>query len=127
MDLDLDALLAAIHAAPNLTGARCAGRSQLWDEQPRTAKGELNEARAIRQCRGCPALRDCAAWLATLPPSARPFGVVAGEVQHRARQREPSPPGPPMSRLRAAALQAIAEHERAAAQKAAGGRSDPGV
>jgi hypothetical protein len=113
---DIDALLSAIRAAPDLTGARCTGRSQLFDEQPHTAKGELNERRAIRCCRHCPVLAACATWLAALPPNQRPPGVIAGQIVVAAPKREPHKP--PTSRLRAAALRAVAEHQRVMARSA---------
>jgi hypothetical protein len=125
--LDLDALLSAIRAAPDLTGARCTGRSQLFDEQPKTPKGERNEARAIRCCRHCPALRDCAAWLATLPPGQRPPGVVAGKISAPPKRERHKPSQVPPMSMRQKALAAIADHEaalpRAGAHNAAAGRS----
>jgi hypothetical protein len=76
---DLDALLGAIRAAPALSGARCVGHAKLFDEQPHDDAGLRNEHRAQHLCSRCPALRDCTAWLATLPPRARPLGTVAGK------------------------------------------------
>jgi hypothetical protein len=129
--LDLDALLSAIRAAPQLTGARCVGHAQLFDEQPHDANGERNQHRAQHLCSRCPALAACQTWLATLPPSARPLGVVAGQIgiaPPKRKQHKPSQPVPLVSAMRRAAMRraalaAIAEHERAAAQKAVDGRS----
>jgi hypothetical protein len=111
--MDLDAWLVAISAAPALPGALCRNRSRIFDEQPHDPNGERNEHRALYLCSRCPALNDCRCWLATLPPSARPFGVVAGVVAHRAKQHKPKPsaPVPPMSAMRRRAMAAIAELE----------------
>jgi hypothetical protein len=72
----LDALLAAIATSPDLPGARCAGRWQIWDE---TDDPEIVEY-AIHQCNSCPCLTACAQYVDRLKPSRRPPGVVAGRV-----------------------------------------------
>jgi hypothetical protein len=81
------ALLAGI---PALDGARCRGRSDLYERTNgehrmtgRPPSAELDDARrdALRLCNdGCPALDACRAWLDALPAAHRPRGVVAGQV-----------------------------------------------
>jgi hypothetical protein len=125
MSFDLDALLAAIRPAPDLPRANCRNRSRLFDEQPHSANGERNERRALHLCARCEELPRCARWLATLPPNARPLGVVAGAVQRRAKheQRKPSPAQvPPVSRRYAAAMAALAEWEANTGRKRVGRR-----
>ncbi|WP_234785861.1 hypothetical protein [Mycolicibacterium elephantis] len=74
---------------PDLPGARCAGR---WDLYERTVREyrvggrltteEIESARttALRLCETCPALRPCRDYLHGLPTSQRPPGVIAGQV-----------------------------------------------
>lgn len=81
--MDLNTLLGALTAVPQLDGARCRGRSELFD--PRAyfepeAKLEQRQAEAVAECHQCPALADCRRWLDGLPRSARPSGVVAARV-----------------------------------------------
>lgn len=68
-------LLLAIHA-PELTGAACKGRPEVFDAQPpKTADRGYLHTRAKWIClRKCPALAQCRAWLESLPPSQRPEG-----------------------------------------------------
>jgi Transcription factor WhiB len=68
--VNLDALLAAI-GTPKLTDAACRGRHELFDNSDHT--------QALALCQQCPALHDCTQWLAGLPRSRRPHGVVAGQ------------------------------------------------
>lgn len=84
-------LFAAL-GCPVLPGAKCRGRSRLFDP---AHYGELAENVAQRHvqaamlCAGCPSLDACATWLDSLPPNRRPGGVVAGRViePRPARQR----------------------------------------
>jgi hypothetical protein len=78
--VSLDALLAALRA-PQLSGALCRGRHQLFD-----GDDALSQARALRLCRRCPAQAECERWLASLSPSQRPVGVMAGRVLSRDRR-----------------------------------------
>jgi hypothetical protein len=79
--MNLDELLAAMGSAPKLTGAACRGHHELFDN------GD-HQAQALALCRECPALHDCTQWLAGLPRSRRPHGVVAGQLPSaRARKR----------------------------------------
>ena len=80
------ALLAGIPALP---GARCKGRSDLFERTVgehrmtgRLTKTEVDDARreALRVCGACGAQTPCRAWLSSLPASRRPPGVVAGVV-----------------------------------------------
>lgn len=88
----LESLLAAVGAAPALPGARCRGRSHLFDGGP---AGEVDEIRAARigqalgLCHRCPALDDCRRWHDALPVSRRPVGVVAGRVNTTADRGQP--------------------------------------
>ena len=70
---------------PNLPGARCRGRTELYD----TAAGgrphhpaDVDYARgaALRLCHQCPALDRCTEWLESLPAQQQPRGVVAGRL-----------------------------------------------
>ncbi len=79
----LDALLAAIGAAPVIPGARCRGRHHLFDEampgeDPDTVAAR--HAQALGLCSHCPALDRCADWFDSLPKRKRPLGVCAGQV-----------------------------------------------
>ncbi len=74
----LENVLAAV---PSLPGARCRGRTALFDPRPSTdADREDAEATALALCARCPAADRCRAWFDGLPPKARPKGVVAGVV-----------------------------------------------
>jgi Transcription factor WhiB len=80
----LDALLEAVGAAPCLPGARCRGRHSLFDPAAPGEDPEIMTARhaqALGLCAHCPALARCQAWIASLPPRRRPYGVVAGIVR----------------------------------------------
>ena len=79
--MSLETLLAAIKA-PRLPNAACLGRHELFDSRP------ADPGRTCGICRNyCPALPACTQWLASLAPSRRPSGVVAGQtVSVRARK-----------------------------------------
>lgn len=87
---DWDTTRALLAGIPALPGARCKGRSALYERTVaehqmtgRLTKTEVDEARreALRLCNnGCPALEPCRAWLDGLPAARRPTGVVAGVV-----------------------------------------------
>lgn len=82
----LDALVGALGGIPLLTGARCRGHSDLWDEpvpanrDPDPAATAARIEHAISTCHRCPALRACERWVASLRPSRRPVGVTAGKL-----------------------------------------------
>lgn len=76
---------------PDLPGARCRGRHELFDATIRgrrdasatlPSRAELAEARseALRICAACPALTACRSWVDDMRPSRRPRGVVAGRI-----------------------------------------------
>jgi WhiB family redox-sensing transcriptional regulator len=74
---------------PNLEGAACAGRSDLFDLVPSdSAERAHSEARALAICARCTVLGACRAWFASLPAAQRPVGVIAGRV-HRPRGPRP--------------------------------------
>ena len=74
---------------PNLEGAACAGRSDLFDLAPSDSGDRAHsEARALAICARCPVLGACRAWFASLPAAQRPVGVIAGRV-HRPRGPRP--------------------------------------
>ena len=91
---NLDALLTALAGVPALPGARCRGRSHLFDEADRDEPPEVVEqrhAQAVGLCRHCPALASCTEWVDGLPNSKRPPGVIAGRIN-------PKPVGQPARR-----------------------------
>jgi hypothetical protein len=82
----ISALLAGV---PDLPGARCRGRADLFEAtvgvrpvDGRPTRAELENARtaALCLCATCPALDACRAWLDGLGPARRPRGVIAGQV-----------------------------------------------
>lgn len=88
---DWDTMHALVAGAPDLAGARCRGRHELFDstipgrQEPSgkpPSRTELDNARiaALRICATCPALDPCRAWFDTLRPYRRPLGVTAGQV-----------------------------------------------
>jgi len=79
----LDDLLGLLDAAPKLRGARCVGRSEMFDPPPPgspPAAQVEHAAAAVAVCHGCPALTACRAWWDELARAERPAGVVAGQV-----------------------------------------------
>jgi WhiB family redox-sensing transcriptional regulator len=77
-------LLGAIAAAPNLTGAACRERRDVFDATTGKAAGRPGVyARAIKVCTSCPVLTRCSAWVESLPPSQRPLGVTAGRIRRQ--------------------------------------------
>ncbi|GAB4671358.1 hypothetical protein MOKP101_38780 [Mycobacterium avium subsp. hominissuis] len=82
-------LLDAVRGAPNLQGALCVGRAELFDavEDP----GAVDVCISI--CLECPAYAACRAWAASLPED-HVHGVVGGLVREwvspnqRWRQRQ---------------------------------------
>lgn len=76
-------LLLALAGAPALVGARCRGRSHLFDEAQPDEDPDTTTFRhqhALTLCRGCTALASCQRWFDTLPARQRPPGVVAGRA-----------------------------------------------
>lgn len=91
---DWDTMSALLGGVPDLSGARCRGRHELFDstiagQQSRPAdeftpssRNELDNAcnAALRLCAMCPALDPCRAWLDRQRPTRRPRGVIAGQL-----------------------------------------------
>ncbi|QQW36882.1 hypothetical protein [Mycobacterium marinum] len=90
---DWTTMRALLEGIPNLDGARCKGRADLFertisehriDGQPASTSAALVEnarSEALRICNNrCPALDACRAYLQRLPAAQRPRGVVAGLV-----------------------------------------------
>ncbi|BBY48379.1 hypothetical protein MARA_18470 [Mycolicibacterium arabiense] len=84
-----ESMSALLETIPDLDGAACRGRSDLFDRTDagqhaagRLSKTEVHDARreALRLCRRCPTLGPCRIWLDALPVAHRPTGVVAGLV-----------------------------------------------
>ncbi|MDQ1245787.1 MAG: WhiB family transcriptional regulator, redox-sensing transcriptional regulator [Actinomycetota bacterium] len=75
--------LFAVLGVPVLPGARCRGRSHLFDEATQGEPATTVAARhrqAVGLCEHCPALAPCSEWYGSLTPSKRPAGVVAGRI-----------------------------------------------
>ncbi|WP_173009879.1 WhiB family transcriptional regulator [Mycolicibacterium sp. P9-64] len=64
-----------------LEDALCRDRPQLFDGDTRLG---ARTREAIRLCRQCPALEDCATWVSSLPTAHIPGGVVGGRWRGRA-------------------------------------------
>lgn len=86
---DWNTMRALLEGIPALPGARCKGRSDLYERTigehrmtGQITQTELDDARsaALRLCAACPALDPCRAFLDALPGAHRPRGVVAGLV-----------------------------------------------
>ena len=61
---------------PDLPGAACRGQQHVMDISDGRHRDAIAAAQAI--CGGCGVLRECEAWLDSLPKTQRPSGVVAG-------------------------------------------------
>lgn len=80
----LDGILGALLGAPALPGARCRGRSHVFDPAAHDEDPEVVQQRhtqAVGLCERCPSLNACTDWVASLKPAQRPLGVVAGQVR----------------------------------------------
>lgn len=80
-------MTALIAGIPDLPGAQCKGRADLFevtvgDHNRPASRAEIQHARAtaLRLCETCPALNRCQVWFDGLRISQRPRGVVAGQV-----------------------------------------------
>lgn len=83
-------LFAALIGAPALPGAKCRGRSHLFDEADPDEHPDdraYRQSHALRLCQSCPALAGCQTWFDDLTPSKRPPGVIAGRVHTRKQYR----------------------------------------
>ena len=80
-----DLLADLSHTTPDLPGARCVGKWELYDltaaghTMPRATVVQAQHD-ALELCRHCPVLQACEEWLAGLPPYRRPRSVVAGRM-----------------------------------------------
>jgi WhiB family redox-sensing transcriptional regulator len=72
-----------IESLPDLAGAACAGRSDLFDLKA----GSLRHRTALAMCAHCRVLAACRAWFESLPAAQRPVGVVAGFVHGPANEK----------------------------------------
>lgn len=79
-----DGLFGMFANLPKLDGAACIGKSELFD--PGT--DEVTESIAVATCLNCPALAPCTAWVESLPPAQRPFGVTAAVVRREPARRQ---------------------------------------
>ena len=80
---NFDSLLAAIAGAPALVGARCRGKSHLFDEaqpgeHPEVVAQRHNQALGL--CGRCEAADRCREYFDSLPRRKQPPGVIAGRV-----------------------------------------------
>lgn len=98
--MNLAAILDELGVAPNLPGARCVDRHDLFDltiEATRTglpgaADVAAARAEALRLCAGCPELAPCGEWFDRQPKQFRPLGVIAGRVVTGRVQARRNPP-----------------------------------
>ena len=87
----LDSVLGALRGVPSLPGARCQGRTHLFDEARLGESADIVAARhaqALALCQRCPSLDRCGDWLTSLPPRKRPPGVIAGTIRTDDDRRE---------------------------------------
>jgi hypothetical protein len=91
-----ESLFGMLANVPKLTEALCRGRAPHWDNPD---DDPAVERLLVDQCRICPALPNCRAWVASLPPSQIPLGVTAAVMR---RPRKPR---------RSRATRADAEHQ----------------
>jgi Transcription factor WhiB len=80
----LDAILDAFAAGPDLHRGLCAWQWDLFD----STDDPLAVERAVELCRQCPVLTQCAEWSAAYSPHDL-SGVVAGQVRPWSPQRKP--------------------------------------
>lgn len=89
---DWNTMVAELGQIPELPGARCRNRHELFDATIVGRRGappdDLEYARsaAVRLCRACPALDPCRAWFEALPATQRPRGVVAGSLNNPTKE-----------------------------------------
>lgn len=79
----METLLGSLLGAPVLPGAKCRGRSAVFDPaRPREHEDAVAQRhlQALLLCDTCPARLPCEQWLNSLTPARRPAGVVAGRI-----------------------------------------------
>jgi hypothetical protein len=79
----LDELIGSLMGIPALPGARCKGRSDIWESDC----PELVEY-AINQCRTCPSLQPCRQFVESLPRRQQPSGVTGGVCRRPLKPRK---------------------------------------
>lgn len=67
-----------LRGIPPLPGALCRSEAELFGSDDAD-----DQAAAAAICRACPALPQCSEWVASLPKSQRPLGVVAGQPTNK--------------------------------------------
>ncbi|MCV7317255.1 WhiB family transcriptional regulator [Mycolicibacillus parakoreensis] len=87
----VDLLREILADTPRLDAA-CAHPKRAWLFDPAERDEPVEEVRrrqtmALALCRQCPPIEACRAWADSLPPAQRVYGVVAGEVRERPKQR----------------------------------------
>lgn len=83
MSTTWDDFAAALSIAPAFPGARCRGRSHLFDPPASREPAEVvaqRHTQAIGLCQQCPALDACKTWLNGLSTAKKPHGIVAGQI-----------------------------------------------
>jgi hypothetical protein len=75
-------LLHTLATTPDLPGAACTSHRDVFDACT-DRRARFTYRRAIRICAACPVLLQCSAWISSLPPAERPFGVTAGRIRRR--------------------------------------------
>lgn len=93
---------------PDLDGAACKGRHELFDATVYQGPHKAGEVRidigyarekAMQICATCPAIKSCSEWVDSIPAYRRPAGVVAGQVKFRSNKNGkpllPGEGGPP--------------------------------
>ena len=83
MSNQLNDWLGALLGAPSLPGAKCRGRSHLFDEAQPGENATQRHNQAAGLCSRCPSLAACTEWVDSLPKAKRPPGVVAGRIPVR--------------------------------------------
>lgn len=83
-----EGIASALAGLPDLRGAMCVGRWDLFDADQDDADDRAWAIeRAVEICQTCPVLAACIVYVDGLKPSQRPPGVVAGRTQHAPRRR----------------------------------------
>lgn len=86
-------LLSALRGVPDLPGAKCRGKYDLFDparDDEDAPDAERRHRAALEVCAGCPALDACGAWLESLRTEDRPLGVIAGRIRRPKKPKKVS-------------------------------------
>lgn len=79
---EIELLAEILRGAPRLEGAACRDQPRLFDPRGDGEDAEVAAARhqqAVGLCRRCPSLDACREWVASLPRSHRPAGIIAAQ------------------------------------------------